>query len=294
VRSEAEMPKLAGRREARLEPPPRIDVSLTATSCEVRTKSRACGRRKPWILEPASLPLVLFRKTAHSMSKAPDAGPVSRNEPNPGTDGSQLHRVRRSLSALERLQGKKPLHGLAPEAGLVPTEPVDELIVEVRQTQLRAMSREWLPAAPRQSSAADSSASPPAGTSWRDSGAISPNGLEVASPGVFDRPLPGAPEGVENLGLHLQQPGFDRGRAAKSPEQDARRCTSSRSTGVCGRYSATMVSSKTRYSPGSSRGSTTVSAVSPCLSRCGGIAVFRLRSAGRCSREHSGGLLRAA
>src|SRR5260370_16129948 len=39
-------------------------------------------------------------------------------------------------SALERLQGKERLHGLAPKSALVAAEPVNEFIVEVRQTQV--------------------------------------------------------------------------------------------------------------------------------------------------------------
>src|ERR1700687_4019214 len=39
-------------------------------------------------------------------------------------------------SALERLQGKECLHRLAPKTPLVATEPVNEFIVEVHQTQV--------------------------------------------------------------------------------------------------------------------------------------------------------------
>src|SRR6266699_7141035 len=88
-----------------------------------------------------------------------------------------------------------------------------------------------------------------------------------------------APEGLENLALHAQQPGFDRGRPTKSPEQGCEAMHELPLDGVCGRYSDT---SKTRYSSGSSRGSMTVSAVSACLSTflilLGRIASLSVRS----------------
>src|SRR6266516_2269109 len=42
----------------------------------------------------------------------------------------------RFLAPFERLQGKQGLHNLPPEAGLVPAQPVDELVVEVGQSQV--------------------------------------------------------------------------------------------------------------------------------------------------------------
>jgi len=40
----------------------------------------------------------------------------------------------------------------------------------------------------------------------------------LSLPGL-ERLLAAAPEGLEDLPLHLQQPGFDRGRSTKSPEE---------------------------------------------------------------------------
>ncbi len=42
----------------------------------------------------------------------------------------------RFLAPFERLQGKQGLHNLPPEAGLVPAQPIDELVVEVGQSQV--------------------------------------------------------------------------------------------------------------------------------------------------------------
>ncbi len=72
-----------------------------------------------------------------------------------------------------------------------------------------------------------------------------------------------APEGVENLALHPQQPGPDRGGRRSRQKSEASRWTSSCSTGVCGRYSATIAASNVRYSSGFSSGSKPVSAVNP-------------------------------
>ena len=63
---------------------------------------------------------------------------IYETNPIPGkrTQTERNSRLPWRSSPLERLQGKECLHRLAPKTPLVATEPVNEFIVEVHQTQV--------------------------------------------------------------------------------------------------------------------------------------------------------------
>src|SRR4030081_2464583 len=63
---------------------------------------------------------------------------IYETNPTPGirTQAERNPQLPWRSSTLERLQGKERLHGLAPKAALVATEPVNEFIIEVHQTEV--------------------------------------------------------------------------------------------------------------------------------------------------------------
>src|SRR6266516_4151567 len=146
------------------------------------------------------------------------AYPVLRNEPDLSRERIGNRSAQPAAwgcsSALERLQRKKRLHDLPPETGLVSAEPVDEFVVEVGQTQVtdryvtRGACRVNTTAVRTGAGGAVSMiehflAGLAIGFGERARGAL-PSGLNGF--------LTGAAKRVQNLALHPQQPGLDRGR----------------------------------------------------------------------------------
>ena len=80
-----------------------------------------------------------FAETPQEYSKQEQMLPrIHETNPIPGkrTQTERNSRLPWRSSPLERLQGKECLHRLAPKTPLVATEPVNEFIVEVHQTQV--------------------------------------------------------------------------------------------------------------------------------------------------------------
>src|SRR6266536_1653973 len=122
-------------------------------------------------------------------------------------------------TALWGLLTQKGPHGLAPEATLVPAEPVDGLVVEVRQSQVaeRDVTRWACQEGPAM--LGDTFVAAIVGYDF-----LPKFGARFTAPASpllsgFHLLLAQAAEGLDNLALHPQQSGFNRRCPAKSPEE---------------------------------------------------------------------------